>query len=278
MRASFVLPFVVVAVMLMPGCGRSPSSTIEQANSLAPDIETVAPYETDAADIETDAADIETVATNDTPVDKSLATAEQTERTWRELFDGETLKNFKITKFGGEGDVTVADGTLQFDFGQYMTGVTYDSEEELPKINYEIQYEAQRLAGFDFFSGVTFPVNDSFCSFIVGGWGGSVVGISSIDDMDASENETTEYITFKNGQWYEFRLRVTAASIECWIDDKRVVNVDIKDRKLSTRIEVDLCTPLGFCCFDTKAAMRNVRIRKLAADELAAYDPSHAGK
>jgi hypothetical protein len=48
-------------------------------------------------------------------------------------------------------------------------------------MNYEIKLEAKKVTGNDFFCGMTFPVGDSFCSFIVGGWGGPVVGLSSID-------------------------------------------------------------------------------------------------
>jgi hypothetical protein len=35
-------------------------------------------------------------------------------------------------------------------------------------------------------------------TFICGGWGGAVVGISSIDGQDASMNETTKYIKFED--------------------------------------------------------------------------------
>jgi len=143
-----------------------------------------------------------------------------------------------------------------------MTGITYAGE-NLPTNNYEIQLEAKRVDGFDFFCALTFPVDDSHCSLVVGGWGGSVVGISSIDDMDASENDTTEYMTFKNDQWYRIRVRVTPGVLEAWIDEDRVVNVDVADRRLSTRIEVDLNKPLGICAFDTQAALRNIQIREL---------------
>ena len=44
---------------------------------------------------------------------------------------------------------------------------------------------------------------------LLGGWGGGVVGISSIDTMDASENETTKYRQFVTDRWYKVRLRVT---------------------------------------------------------------------
>ena len=188
---------------------------------------------------------------------------------WRSLFNGKNRGNWKITEFGGEGNVTVEDGLLKLDFGQYLTGVTYQ-EKDLPTNNYEIEVEAMREDGFDFFCGLTIPVDESHCSLIAGGWGGSIVGISNIDDMDASENETAAYIVFKNKQWYKLRVRVSPGRLEAWIDEEKVVDVDVKGRKLSTRIEVDRSIPLGIACFDTQAAIRSIRIRQLDKTEVKA--------
>jgi hypothetical protein len=110
---------------------------------------------------------------------------------------------------------------------------------------------------------LTFPVGKSHCSFIVGGWAGAVVGLSSIDGKDASENDTTKYMNFKTGQWYRIRVRVTDDNISAWIDDKQVVDQNIKDRKITTRNEVDLSKPLGISAWQTEAAIRNIRLRKL---------------
>jgi len=116
----------------------------------------------------------------------------------KKLFDGKTLTNWKPTKFGGQGDVEVEseDGILKLNFGSPMTGVTW-SGEELPTMDYEVSLEAQRADGSDFFCGMTFQYGDSPCSLILGGWGGGVVGLSSIDGHDASENPTTKYREFK---------------------------------------------------------------------------------
>lgn len=184
----------------------------------------------------------------------------EAKESWRSLFDGKTLGDWKSTEFGGEGDVRVENGNIECDFGQYLTGVTYTGK-DLPTSNYEIELEASRQDGFDFFCGLTFPVDDSHVTFVVGGWGGSVVGISSIDDMDASENDTTAYVVFKKEQWYKIRVRVTADRIQAWIDDKVIVDKDVKGSRLSTRIEVDRSKPLGLASFDTHAAYRHIRIR-----------------
>jgi hypothetical protein len=189
------------------------------------------------------------------------AISNQKGTTERKLFDGKTLTGWKVTNFGGEGDVTVEKSNLVLGFGSFMTGVTYAGEDKLPQSDYEVILEAQRVDGTDFFCGLTVPYHDSHFSLIVGGWGGGVVGISSIDGYDASENETTKYIPFKKGVWYCIRLRVTDEQIEAWIDDEQIVSYKTKGHKLTTRVEVDLSKPFGIAAFDTRAALRNIRLR-----------------
>ena len=180
---------------------------------------------------------------------------------WKPLFDGKTLEGWKVTNFGGEGEVTVKDGQIVMEFGSSMTGITYSGE--FPKTNFEISLEAMRVDGNDFFCGLTFPVADSHCSFILGGWGGAIVGLSSIDGHDASENETTQYKRFESDQWYKVRVRVTPERIEAWIDDKAVVDQDIAGRKITTRREVDLSKPLGISAYETRAVLRKLQYREL---------------
>lgn len=191
--------------------------------------------------------------------------ATPTAEVWKPLFDGKTLAGWKSTEFGGEGEVSVENGSILLDMGSPLTGVTYKDGKSLPKTNYEIRLEARKTAGSDFFCGLTFPVADSHASFIVGGWGGGLVGISSIDGNDASRNDTATYHTFKDNQWYKLRVRVLPENISAWIDDKEVVNRDIKGYKISTRGEVDLSKPLGIGSFETKAELRKIEIRRIEA-------------
>lgn len=180
----------------------------------------------------------------------------------RRLFDGKSLAGWEITKFGGEGNVSALDGgILDLGFGTFMTGVTYAGKQELPTSNYEILLEAKRVDGTDFFCGLTVPYQDSHFSLIIGGWGGGVSGISSIDGLDASENDTTRYIAYKTGVWYCIRLRVTDQKIDAWIDDEQIISFKVGEEKFSTRIEVDLSKPLGISTYDTHAHLRNIRLR-----------------
>ncbi|MEE2640739.1 MAG: DUF1080 domain-containing protein [Planctomycetota bacterium] len=181
--------------------------------------------------------------------------------TWKDLFDGKTLKNWKVTRFGGEGEIEVKDGSIVMDYGSPITGITYTGKP--PRINYEIEVEAMPIEGIDFFVGLTMPVRDSHISLIVAGWAGAVVGLSNIDDKDASENDTTKFMKFDNGKWYRVKARVESEKITCWINGKKVIEQSIKGKKIGIRPEVELSTPLGLSAFETRTAYRKIRIRSL---------------
>jgi len=188
---------------------------------------------------------------------------------WNSLFDGKTLDGWKAPKFGGEGQVEVKDGVIVLGMGDAMTGVAWDGG-ELPKLDYELTLEAKRTKGVDFFATTTFPVADSWCSFVVGGWAGTVVGLSSVDYYDASDNATTGFMSFKDNQWYRIRVRVTKTKIEAWIDDEKKVDFATKDHKITIRFECDPCKPLGISTWCTEGQIRDVRLRKLTKTEVEA--------
>src|SRR5439155_26983278 len=179
---------------------------------------------------------------------------------WVSLFDGKTLKGWKESNFDGRGEVKVKDGQIIMEMG-VMTGITWTNP--VVRMNYEISVEAMRVQGNDFFCGLTFPVSKDPCSLIVGGWGGGVVGLSSLDGEDAANNETTKVAEFEKGRWYAIKVRVQPARIQAWIDGEKYVDVDTTDRKISIRIEVELSRPLGIASWNTKAALKNIRMRKL---------------
>jgi hypothetical protein len=186
---------------------------------------------------------------------------------WRRIFDGKTMDGWKATDFfGGQAKVRVENGAIILPAGNDMTGVTYDRKDYL-KINYEIELDAQRVEGSDFFCGLTFPVKDSSASLILGGWGGSVCGISSLNGEDAANNETTKTVEFKNGQWYKVRVRVTEEKIEAFLDDEQIVDCTIGERRVSVRLEVENSQPLGIATWRTTGAARDIRIRKLWEDK-----------
>jgi hypothetical protein len=139
---------------------------------------------------------------------------------WAALFNGTDLTGWKETDYAGRGNVKVENGELHIENGLVITGVTFTNSAVLPKTNYEISFQAKRVNGSDFFALLTFPVGDKHASFVTGGWGGAVTGISSINSMDASENATTVYLKYNQDQWYTFRLRVTPQNLSVWMTPK----------------------------------------------------------
>ena len=181
------------------------------------------------------------------------------------LFDGTTLDNWERTDFAGKGDIRIDEnGSMVLEMGAELSGVHWKGKTELPKINYEVTLQAKRTMGSDFFCGLTFPFKESHATLILGGWGGSLIGISSLDDFDASENDTGDAYVFEDKKWYDVRLRVTAEKLQVWLDDKMVIDSDVEGRKVSMRFgEIEMSVPFGICTYATTGVIRDIKIKKL---------------
>ena len=178
---------------------------------------------------------------------------------WESLFDGESLEGWEITNFGTQGPVNISEGNIILGMGDGCTGITWTGD--FPVNNYEVSLEAKKISGNDFFCGLTFPVDDSYCSLIVGGWGGPVVGLSIIDGLDASENETRILKKFDHDKWYRITLKVADNKIKAWVDDEEIINFSTEGRILNIRPEVSLSTPFGICSWVTTAVIKNIMIK-----------------
>lgn len=174
------------------------------------------------------------------------------------LFDGVSLDGWEVTNFDLPGKVSVKNGEILMDMGDGCTGITWTGTP--PVMDYQISLDAKRVAGHDFFCGLTFPVNDSFCSLILGGWGGYTTGLSCIDGMDASENETTGWVRYEENRWYHVTLDVKAGKIKAMVDDQVVVDFTIGSHRLTVRPEVYLNIPLGIATWHTEGAIKNIRL------------------
>lgn len=189
---------------------------------------------------------------------------------WEAWFDGATLRNWTPTDFETGGRVHIEpafrDGraAIILEKAPTLTGFNWIGSVKPPRTNYELELEAMRLEGGDFFCGLTFPVGPGVCSLIVGGWGGMVVGISSINGDDAAGNETTQGMEFADNRWYRIRVRVTETKLEAWIDDAPKIEVLREEKKFSLRPgEIEKSLPLGVASYQTRAAIRGLRLRRL---------------
>ncbi|MBN2588488.1 MAG: DUF1080 domain-containing protein [Sedimentisphaerales bacterium] len=180
------------------------------------------------------------------------------------MFDGKSLGQWEISDFYKPGKVQVKDGSIYIEKsinGGFMQGINWTGP--LVTMNYEITLDAMRVEGEDFFCGLTFPVGESPCTLILGGWGGTLCGLSSLDNYDASENETTTFRDFESNQWYKVRLRVTPNRIQAWLDEEPLVDVDTTDKFIDIRIECLPCLPLGIATYQTTSAIRNIKLQKI---------------
>jgi len=179
------------------------------------------------------------------------------------LFNGKSLDDWESVDVGGSGVVELEGGLMIINQGENVSGAIYKKAAALPTTNYEITLEAKRMQGVDFFVGLTFPVGDvKHCATLIcGGWGGSVTGISCIDSMDASDNNTSSYQRFKDDEWYAIKLRVTPKNLSVWLGDKQIIDEDIEGKKISVRPgPIESYLPLSLTTFNTMAAIRNVKL------------------
>ncbi|HSI62349.1 MAG TPA: hypothetical protein VLE43_04500 [Candidatus Saccharimonadia bacterium] len=177
---------------------------------------------------------------------------------WKEA---EMLHSGGVQREAGTGEYTLKAGSP-------MTGIVfpYWEKNSLPLTDYRITYEAMRVSGRDFFGSVTFPVGsrERCVTFVLGGWGGSQVGISSIDGLDATMNATGSVQRFEDGKWYRIRIEVTRDLLAVWLDDRSLAKADISREQLNLRSgEIDRCAPFGFATYETEGRVRNVVVEGL---------------
>lgn len=177
------------------------------------------------------------------------------------LFNGISLDGWQVIDAIGHGNISVADSCIIIGRGQEITGIKWTRD--FPVNNYEVSIEAKRLEGRDFFCSITFPVNESFLTLVIGGWGGSVTGLSSLDGYDASENETYGMWEFTQDQWYTIQLMVTDRKIEAWVGTHKIVDYIYGNTDLSLRWEVESSSPFGITTYKTTSAVRNIRMNTL---------------
>ena len=175
---------------------------------------------------------------------------------------------WRETPFAGRGEVQCRSGVILLNMGDPFTGINWTND--FPKMNYEIALDAMRVMGSDFFCGLTVPVGDDACSLIVGGWGGSLLGISSIDGMDASENETTKFAQLRDWPLVSHPPPGDRRQAPGWVDRREGGRCDIKGRKVSTRPgDIELSKPLGLAAWETSAALREIKWRPITPAGLA---------
>jgi|GEM_PF-1763988 len=186
---------------------------------------------------------------------------------WLDLFDGSSLHGWNILHedhFELAGEVSVEEGAILMKAGAPYTGITWDGE--FPRDFFEVEWSGMRRKHYDIFCGLTVPVNDQYVTYVLGGWGGNVVGLSNVNFMNASDNETTCTENFKQNTWYRFRIRVTPEKIQGWIDEKIQFDLPREGRSFDIYYQLEPNQPLGFFTWNTEGAIKDIRMKRLELD------------
>jgi hypothetical protein len=188
-----------------------------------------------------------------------VATATATLAESLSLFNGKDLTGWKVAPFDGGGAVNVlSNGIVACGVGNPLSGIVYTNTP--PSMNYELSLEGMRTGGADFFIALTLPVVTNYCTVIIGGWGGGLCGISSVDYLDASENQWSEYLNLANDRWHHLRVRVTPGVLRVFLNnDLYTARVEyLEPSRLSLRFgDIDKTKPLGLATYCTGALWRN---------------------
>ena len=181
-----------------------------------------------------------------------------------ELFNGRDLTGWKVLTegyFDQAGKVHVEDGILVLGAGNNMTGVQWTGR--VLRDNFRINLEAKRVEGEDFFCGLTFPVGEGYVTLILGGWSGSVVGLSNVDYLSAVDNNTTRIIKFKKNTWYSVEARVAGGKIRVWLDGELIIDQETKGHHFDVWPQQEPARPLGITTYATKGAIRDIYMERL---------------
>lgn len=178
-----------------------------------------------------------------------------------------TEESWTYVDFGSNGGVELAGDDIIIHQGERLEGLKYvGGPADLLGASldhYEIKLEVQRTGGHDILLGLTFPVGTKeSASLVLGGWGGSVCGISSVDEADASGNAWKSIHSFEDGKWYAVALRVDDTTVAATLDGKPLFNVPRAGHHFGLRAEVAPTAPLGLFTFGTSAKVRGFSVRQ----------------
>lgn len=183
---------------------------------------------------------------------------------WTSLFNGRDLDGWKLhegTTYQNFGRVGVKDGAMEFERSFSFTAISLLGK--FPADRYELELKAKRTDGQDIFCGVLLPVGGNHISMVLGGWGNKIVGLSCVDFMVAAANETALKMSFDNDRWYRVRVKVSRETIQAWVDEKKVIDLKRKGKKISPYPGLEDLAPFGLFTWGSGAAMKDVRYRPL---------------
>jgi hypothetical protein len=144
--------------------------------------------------------------------------------------------------------------------GVRLNGLIFNPLNNMAWESFELELDVKKINGNDFLCGLTFPVGNikRLVTLVLGGWGGSVNGISCIDGNDAFNNCTASNKDYLFNQWYHVKVQVTPTQITVWVDQECIIDFTHQDRHLSLRSsEIEFYQPFSITTYKTQSEFKN---------------------
>ena len=190
---------------------------------------------------------------------------------WMNLLDAKCLEAWQAVEVfpgpaveGKPGTIRAEKGQLILERGEGWTGARWGGE--FPTTNYEVEVEAQRMAGYGEFCNMALRAGMAYPFLKVGSFlqgGGHAVAFEQVDSKPARENATTTEVPLPSGQWHAVRVRVAGGRIEVSVNGRKVIELDDAARRLPGAAPPDSLWPFGICGWRVQTAIRSVRLRHL---------------
>ena len=192
---------------------------------------------------------------------RGTGVARQAVGKWQELFNGQSLKGWRVgtQAYPGSGAVFVQAGAITMEAGGPCTAIAWSGN--FPTADYEVELEAKRISGRGDFGSIVFPVGGSHCLFAEGIDG--MVGLELLEGRSYSQNETSRRLPFDNDRWYRIRLVVKKARITALVDEKVVFELPVAGHQFSVMSRFEPLRPFGIYTWETRASIRKIRMRPL---------------
>ncbi len=184
---------------------------------------------------------------------------------WRSLLRADSLDGWQVATtdvFSKHGPVRVDGDCLLLEGGQPDTGVAWQGA--FPTEGYEVCMEALRLYDAPCCE-VVFPVGESHCMLVVGGWEeGAFVALADVDNVEPpSENASAAKFHFQLQRWCRVYLRVTTDRVEVTLDGQPVINLPVAQHRFSLPTRWQALKPFGLgSAAGREARLRNIKLRQ----------------
>ncbi len=190
---------------------------------------------------------------------------------WISLFDGKTLKGWRVAEggvFAGHGKVHAEHGRLILEGSKGGTGVAWKGQ--FPRTQYEVALDVMWAEAAEFIgTSVIFPVGQGDCRLYIHATGKEkFVGLAGVDGKDGDEKRgTAKSMPLAKGRWYRVILRVTDARIDVRVDDEHLISLPTAGHKFTAASWSHEVLPFGLIGgANSTQEIRNIRMRPLKAE------------